>query len=113
MTASDAPPPRAVVYLGNRDACEADPDSEIGERRAIPGKQCTKINVAAGVTLALAVHEITGHMWPAHSYGDRPAWVASTDPALAALLAEHWSCELRDPDPDPDPDHQTSGSEEG
>lgn len=108
--------PRTVVYLGNRDAIEvlADPDDDhetaAAEERAIrrirqplpAGKRCTTVVLAAGLPLLQAAHDITHPergVWQAHSDADKPAWVASTDPALAQILAAHWGCELRDPEP--------------
>jgi hypothetical protein len=111
---------RVVVYLGNRKAIEVveDPDdlNAAAEgrapnriRRALPrGKRCTTISLAPGLPLLDAVTDITqAHrgVWQAHSDADTPAWVASTDPALAQFLAAHWKCELRDPEPD----HANSG----
>lgn len=98
---SNTPP---VVWLGNRKAVEVvtDPDGAHPDdtmRRAIPGKQCTRVQLAPGLTRVQAAHHIT-HLWPSHSDADTPAWVASTDPALASLLADEWGCELRDPELD-------------
>ncbi len=107
---------RTVVWLGNRNAVEvvddpdADPPAEGQEPRKIrrkiagaPKKNCTRVVVAEGATLMEAAVHITDPargVWQAHSDAPAPAWVASTDPALAGLLASHWGCELRDPDPD-------------
>jgi hypothetical protein len=38
-------------------------------------------------------------VWANHSDDEAPAWVASTDPRLAELLAEHYGCEVRDYEP--------------
>ncbi len=107
---------RVVVYLGNRKAVEVvdDPDdlqaaADEGRapnrlRRAMPrAKRCTTVVLAPGLTLLEAINDITHAqrgVWQAHSDADAPAWVASTDPALAQFLAAHWKCELRDPEPD-------------
>ena len=107
---------RTVVYLGNRKSIEvvddpgdvraaADEGREPAKiRRALPRKKnCTTVTLPAGLTLLEAVNDITHPqrgVWQAHSDADAPAWVASTDPALAQFLAAHWRCELRDPDPD-------------
>lgn len=111
---------RVVVYLGNRRAVEVvdDPDDATAAdegrapnkiRRAMPrGKRCTTISLAPGLTLLEAVNDITHAqrgVWQAHSDAQAPAWVASTDPAIAQFLAQHWKCELRDPEPD----HASSG----
>lgn len=102
---------RTVVYLGNRDAIEVvrGPD-DTQERQALPGKRCTTVVLAPGLPLLAAAHDIThpdAGLWAAHSNAAAPAWVASTDPALARLLADHWGCELREPEPD----HVASGDE--
>lgn len=101
---------RTVVYLGNRSAVEAVTDPETGQpgRRWLDGKRCTTIVLAPGLSLMEAANEIahSNGVWAAHSReGTTPAWVASTDPALAQLLATHFKCELRDPEPD----HVASG----
>ncbi len=106
---------RTVVYLGNRDAIEAVEDptdvaAASDENRAVnrvrqplPGKRCTTVILAPGTGLMDAAYEITHAtrgVWQAHSNAAGPAWVASTDPALAQLLASHYGCELREPEPD-------------
>lgn len=96
---------RTVVYLGNRDAIQI----LDGERTPIvgaPHKNCTVVRVAADTGLFDAATEITRDVWLAHSDAPAPAWVASTDPALAQLLADHWDCEVRDLDLD----HEPSGA---
>lgn len=100
-----ADPDRTVVYLGNRDAVEVLTDDDGNtERRALPkGKRCTTVVLAPDLSLMQAAYDLTHPgrgVWQAHSNADAPAWVASTDPALARLLADHWRCELRDPEPD-------------
>lgn len=95
---------RTIVYLGNRDAVEVITDEDgHTERRAMPkGKRCTTVALAPGLSLMEAAYDITHAsrgVWNAHSDAAAPAWVASTDPALASLLASHWKCELRDPEP--------------
>lgn len=115
MPSTDTDDGRVVVYLGNRKAIEVvdDPDDTTAAdegrapnkiRRAMPrGKRCTTISLAPGLTLLEAVNDITHAqrgVWQAHSDAAAPAWVASTDPALAQFLAQHWGCELREPDPD-------------
>ncbi len=127
-TAEEAPrdDDRVIVYLGNRQAIEAveDPDDvEAADReeRAVnrlrtplPGKRCTTVILAPGIKIMDAAYEITHQsrgVWQAHSDAEGPAWVASTDPALAQLLAAHYGCELREPEPEADtaPDAETEG----
>ncbi len=91
----------------------ADGDAAGREERAVnrirtplPGKRCTTVTLAPGTRIMDAAYEITHvtrGVWQAHSDADAPAWVASTDPALAQLLAAHYGCELRDPEPDAGP----------
>jgi hypothetical protein len=88
-----------VVYLGNRSAV----DVVSGTRIPLPGKRCTTVRIPPGTSLLQAAYDVTHSthgVWQAHSDADRPAWVASTDPALAQMLAAHFRCELRDPQPD-------------
>lgn len=100
--------PARTVYLGNRQAVEArnieDDDGKIvsQERRSLPGKHCTTANIPDGMPLVEALTNIThpSGVWGHHSDADAPAWVASDWPALAAALAEHWGCELRQPEPE-------------
>jgi hypothetical protein len=93
-----------VVYLGNRHAVETIRDEDGTPQRRVmsPAKRCTTVVLPAGTTLFDAAHDIVHSrgVWQAHSDADKPAWVASTDPDLAKLLASHWGTELRDPDPD-------------
>ncbi len=100
---------QTVVYLGNRQAIEVIeiPDSGISLRRPLRGKLCTKIVFPSGMKLMDAARDVTHPqgVWNAHSNAEAPAWVASTDPTLAHLLASHWGCEVRDPDPE----HEASG----
>lgn len=95
---------QTIVYLGNRDVIEVRHNEQTGETDRIPveGKRCTSILLEPGLTLIQAVRDLTHPqgIWAAHSDGT-PAWVASTDPALAQFLASHWKCELREPDPEP------------
>lgn len=124
INSTDPPTDRVIVYLGNRQAIEIiddplDVDDAAAESRAprklraqIEGKRCTAINLVPGLPLMDAAYEITHlsrGMWQAHSDATGPAWVASTNPQLAQLLAAHWGCELREPDPD----HVASGDVAG
>lgn len=111
-------PDRTVVYLGNRAAVEVvETDNGDRERRELPkGKRCTTVLLAPGLGLMEAAYElthVTRGVWQAHSNADAPAWVASTDPALASLLASHWKCELREPQPADTTDQPTADTEEG
>lgn len=103
---------RTVVYLGNRTAVAQVPDPEGSGyiRQPLDGKRCTTIVLAPDLSLMEAATEIAHHngVWAAHSQeGTTPAWVASTNPALAALLASHFKCEQREPEPD----HIASGAD--
>ncbi len=94
-----------VVYLGNRTAMELIPDPDgvaPPTRRQLPGKRCTAVTIPEGQPLLDTARDLTHPqgVWAAHSSGGTPAWVASTDAALAGVLAAHWGCELRDPDPE-------------
>lgn len=102
---------RTVVYLGNRNAVEVVEDPTLDSeqpghriRRPLPkAKRCTTVTLAPGLGLMEAAYDLTHTtrgVWQAHSDAPTPAWVASTDPVLAQLLASHWGCELRDPEPD-------------
>ncbi len=102
-----------IVALGNRNAVEVIPDPDDAEaaaadnrpinreRRPLKGKLCTTVRIPAGVKTLEALTNITaaGGVWANHSDAEAPAWVASTDPRLAELLAEHYGCELRDYEP--------------
>lgn len=103
-----------VVYLGNRKAIELvdDPDDQTAAaaedrpankaRSRLPGNLCTTVVLPAGLSLLEAAYDLTHAtrgVWVSHSDAGSPAWVASTDPALAKLLADHWGCDLRDPEP--------------
>lgn len=109
------------VWLGNRAAIEVLEDADAAAkmtakelagngiprvRRPIPvSKACSFYAVADGVRLLDAAREITGAFWPNVSDAETPAWVASTNPALAAILAEHWGgIEIRQPE-NPDEMH--------
>lgn len=123
MTQSDEAGGRTIVWLGNRNAVEVVPDEDDSHEQAAaegrpvrtvrrpidgPAKNCTTVTVPHGLPLLEAAYDITHAqrgVWQAHSDDPAPAWVASTDPTLAQILAAHWTCELRDPDPD----HVASG----
>lgn len=109
-SAAEEAPDQTVVYLGNRNAIEIlpDPDDpENPERRTrtpikTPKKSITEITPPTGLRLLEIATLITDPhrgVWQAHSDDDAPAWVASTDPALASVLSEHWGgIEIREPD---------------
>ncbi|MGI5155806.1 hypothetical protein [Microbispora sp. CA-102843] len=84
-----------TVWLGNRRAVHGE------DRQPLKGKLVTTVVIPDGRTLLEAAQEITHSqgVWAAHSDAPAPAWVASTDPALAALLGQHYGCEVRDPQP--------------
>ena len=90
-----------LVYLGNRDAVEVTRDATGAKIRTVlpAGRRCTTVQAPEGATLGEVFTSITapGGVWANHSDG-KPAWVASTSPALAGLLAEHYGCEIRDPE---------------
>jgi hypothetical protein len=89
-----------TVWLGNRKAVEVTRDAKgKTQRTPLPGKRVTTATPPEDHTLAETFTAITaaGGMWDHHSDAP-PAWVASTDPALAAVLAAHYGCELRDPE---------------
>lgn len=111
MATTDEDAPQAVIYLGNRKAIESittyadDGDGNVTastERRPAPGKRFTTVQIPAGMPLMEAVNAITSPLgvWRQNSDADSPAWVASTDPAIAQVLASHWQCEVRDPEPE-------------
>ncbi|WP_143220381.1 hypothetical protein [Actinomadura sp. CNU-125] len=91
-----------VVYLGNRDAVEVHRDEAGREVRTVlpEGRRCTTVVPPTGLKLGEVLTAITapGGVWNWHSDGD-PAWVASTNPLMAELLADHYGCEIRDPEP--------------
>jgi len=87
-----------TVYLGNHQPIT----QTRNQRTPIGEKRCTTVTPPDGMSLVAALTDITHpSLWSAHSDAPTPAWVASTNPALAALLAEHWGCELRDVEEEP------------
>jgi hypothetical protein len=97
----------STVWLGNRSAVEVhypeDDGVRLGQVRTVlpPGKRCTTIDIPDSWPLLEAMTTIlhpTGGVWVHHA-DEPPAWVASTDAALAAALAGHFGCELRTPEP--------------
>ncbi len=112
-----------VVYLGNRAAVEVlpDPDDDITDaiaeerplrtlRRPIaraPRKNCTTVRIPDGMPLMEGIGEVI-RTWGRHSNDPAPAWVASTNPSVSALLGEHWQAEIREPEPD----HEASGADD-
>lgn len=105
-TSEYEPTEQTIVYLGNRNAIEvitADDGTTSRRPVGIP-KTATKIIIPGDVSLIDAARDLThatSGTWQAHSDDPAPAWVASTDPALAQLLAAHWGgIEVREPDHD-------------
>lgn len=91
-----------TVWLGNRKAVQVTRDDSGAEtRKALRGKRCTTVHPPDSHRLSEVFTAITaaGGVWAAHSDADAPAWVASTNPQLAALLADHYGCPVREPDP--------------
>ncbi len=105
---------QTVVYLGNRGAVDyyvdekklAKMTAEDVAEQGVPHKlvpipvpkACTTVVIEPGLKLLDAAKTITdpGRIWSRVSTDDAPAWVASSDPALAQLLADHYGCELRE-----------------
>ena len=90
-----------IVCLGNRAALSwsrNDKHDLVSEK--LPGKRCTTVTLPDGVGTLEAVRTITdpGGVWGKHAdEGAKPAWVASDNPRLAELLAEHFGgIEVRD-----------------
>lgn len=97
---ADVEPERTIVYLGNRKAISV----QDGERVPYSGKRCTTVILRDGIGLMEAAQDIISPrgVWAAHSDAAGPAWVAASGPlgaALAALIADNYGCEIRDPDP--------------
>lgn len=106
------------VYLGNRAAVDyyvdekklAKMSAEQVAEQGVPSKlvpvpvpkACTRVEIEPGLKLLDAAKTITdpGRIWSRCSTDDAPVWVASSDPMLAQVLAEHYGCELRDLDLD-------------
>lgn len=67
-----------------------------------PGRLATLVLLPDGTRLGEAFTTVTapGGAWAAnvHTPGASPAWVASDNGSLAALLAEHYGCEVRELD---------------
>jgi hypothetical protein len=118
--ATDQAAEQVKVWLGNRAPVEVVDDldaagkmsaAQLAEqgtpriRRAIPVKKAaTYLAVEPGLRLFDAIRDIT-KLWPHMSDAAAPAWVASTNPRLAELLAEHWDdIEVREPE-NPDEQH--------
>jgi hypothetical protein len=102
------------VFLGNRAAIDTMVDEkklakltpeQVAEqgipRKIVPipvPKACTRVEIEPGLRLLDAAATITGpdRIWARCSSDPAPAWVASSDPMLAQVLAEHYGCELRE-----------------
>lgn len=91
------------LVLGNRHATDSEDNGET--RFVLPkGKRATVVEVPDEVSLGDAFTAITasGGIWATHAIeGAKPAWVASDNPSLAALVASHYGDievrELEDP----------------
>ena len=91
-----------TVWLGNRKAVQVTKKDDGAEaRKSLRGKRCTTVTPPDDAKLSEIFTAITapGGVWGAHSDAPAPAWVASTNPQLAALLADHYGCPVREPDP--------------
>lgn len=122
---TDPAPADIIVALGNRDGIEMIPDPADSEEAAAADgrairkvarpigqtgdKRCTTVVIPGSSGLIAALTDITAAtgIWANHSAADAPAWVASTNPRLAEVLAEHYRCEVREYDPDHQPDTAT------
>lgn len=116
------------VWLGNRATIELVDDLDAAAkmtaaelaaggvpkiRRPIPiKKNSTYIGLPEGTKLFDGIRDIVA-LWPNMSDDPAPAWVASTDPRYAELLAEHWGgVEVREPE-NPDVMHGPYQADEG
>jgi hypothetical protein len=92
----------ATIWLGNRDAIEIVQGEEGPERRTLPGNRCTRVEPHPGLTIPELIRDLSHHngIWQAHSNADGPAWVASTDPDVAAAIAAVYGCPVRDAEPE-------------
>lgn len=90
-----------TVILGNRKAIEVVPDPDNpGERtrRRVTGnrKRYTRIVIPPQTGLLEGVRNIMA-AWAQMSDAPAPAWIASSDPATAQILAQEWGgVEIRD-----------------
>lgn len=118
---TDQAPADIIVALGNRHGIEMVPDPADSEEVAAADgralrkvarligqagdKRCTTVVIPGTTGLIGALTDITAAtgIWANHSGADAPAWVASTNPRLAEVLAEHYGCEVREYDPDHQP----------
>lgn len=112
------------IWLGNRAAIEVVEDTEAAakltkkeieqggvptQRRPIPVKKAaTFVRLVPGTKLFDGIRDVLA-LWPNVSDAPAPAWVASTDPRYAELLAEHFAgeghtVEVREPE-NPDEAH--------
>jgi hypothetical protein len=96
------------LVLGNRHATDSEDNGET--RVVLPkGKRATVVEVPDEVSLSDAFTAITapGGVWATHATeGATPAWVASDNPTLAAIVASHFGghegpIEVRDLEEDP------------
>lgn len=103
--AADADPadPRYVPAVGEVDEVAGTVQLSV----PAPGKRATLVVLPASTRLGEAFATVTapGGVWAAqvHTPGAVPAWVASDNASLAALLGEHYGCEVRELDEDAAP----------
>jgi hypothetical protein len=92
-----------TLYLGNHQPVESRRNADDTTVRVpLDGKRCTRVEFPAGTATAEAIATLTAPtgVWAAHSDSPNPAWLACTDPGLAAAMAAIWGCEVREPDPE-------------
>lgn len=92
-----------IAYLGVQRAYNDHPQHDDGTLKAVEDRDVidadtyTHVDAPAHKSVLQVAHEITapGGIWAAHSPDDAPTWVASDNAALAALLADHYGCDVR------------------
>lgn len=107
-----------MVFLGNRGAADyyvdekklAKMTAEQVAEQGVPSKMvpvdvpkaCTRVVLEPGISLLEAMKHIAdpGRVWSRVSTDAAPVWVASSDPMLAQVLAQHYGAELREVDLD-------------
>lgn len=90
---------RIVVHLGNIDAKGGTTDAKgVLTSTHVPGERVTDIGFHKGTSVMEALRMITDEqgIWQAQSWAP-PAWVESTHPGLAAVLAEQYGCPVGRP----------------
>ena len=92
-----------LAYLGARRAFNDHPQHDDGtvkdlaDRDVIEADTYTHVDAPPNKSVLQVAHEITAPtgIWASHSPDEAPAWVASDNDALAAILADHYGCEIR------------------